>query len=613
MRNSDCKRLKSQIVSLSVFLFLIMLLSVTATFTSCIESIRESNLFSSSNDKSNAEADSVFDILLNYYNNDTDSAIIVAAVMEDEFVKEDNTRDLVRLYSFLSEVYQYRKNDDYRALEYITKAMDMVATHPDYEFDRTFLYVNVGNIMFRYKLFYEAIYIYREIPKITDAATKPEVMALINSNIALSYQAMDMCDSARSYFDLSLRFVEKAGKDRTMLRIQYYNYLSSLALQCGDFDSIPVYYGKADELFDVIDTIILKHQIAYINQYWQDVSLGYYTNKIRSFDKMAEYYKINGNYEAAEELYINAMHYARLSDDCIWCTGILLGLSETFLLSKDYDIAMDYVDSCENFVNNENIDFEIMSRMYNQKAEIFLNSGKKLDAKKYAQLAIQYNDSLIIQKTSDDVILKKIELAVKPVQLAMKNIELSRNEKIRTIENQNLLIKLLLVAFIFIALISFVYYRLYRNLKKTQIELATRTIEKIKIVANANVEKTKLKDVIDQELLQKFEEEMLEKKAYLESNISLIIIAEKLETNRSYISRIINTVYGMNFNDYINKLRINEACKIICNNTNPNFTIDHLFSEVGFTGKSTFYVAFKKYTGVTPAVFFNLNNQPEQL
>ena len=100
----------------------------------------------------------------------------------------------------------------------------------------------------------------------------------------------------------------------------------------------------------------------------------------------------------------------------------------------------------------------------------------------------------------------------------------------------------------------------------------------------------------------------MNKKAFLESNLTLNVIAEKLETNRSYISRIINTVYGMNFNDYINKLRINEACTIICNNTNPNFTIDHLFSEVGFTGKSTFYAAFKKYSGVTPAVFFKMNN-----
>ena len=46
-------------------------------------------------------------------------------------------------------------------------------------------------------------------------------------------------------------------------------------------------------------------------------------------------------------------------------------------------------------------------------------------------------------------------------------------------------------------------------------------------------------------------------KRFLNKDISLAVLAGQLESNTKYLSEIINTHYNVNFNTYINRLRIN--------------------------------------------------------
>ena len=64
-----------------------------------------------------------------------------------------------------------------------------------------------------------------------------------------------------------------------------------------------------------------------------------------------------------------------------------------------------------------------------------------------------------------------------------------------------------------------------------------------------------------------------------------------------------NTYAGSNFSDYINSYRVEEAKKLLADTTFDNYTIVAVGLECGFNSKSTFYNAFKKFTGVTPTVY----------
>lgn len=50
----------------------------------------------------------------------------------------------------------------------------------------------------------------------------------------------------------------------------------------------------------------------------------------------------------------------------------------------------------------------------------------------------------------------------------------------------------------------------------------------------------------------------------------------------------------------MNQYRIKEVKNLLLQNKEKNMTIDHIAYDVGFNNKSSFYMAFKKFTNNTP-------------
>ncbi|NQY30498.1 MAG: AraC family transcriptional regulator [Flavobacteriaceae bacterium] len=78
-----------------------------------------------------------------------------------------------------------------------------------------------------------------------------------------------------------------------------------------------------------------------------------------------------------------------------------------------------------------------------------------------------------------------------------------------------------------------------------------------------------------------------------------------MDTNKSYTSKIINDYSNKNYNNFVNEYRVNEARKLLTEKENWSFTIEFIASKVGFKSKSTFNIAFKKFTGITPSYFLS--------
>lgn len=105
------------------------------------------------------------------------------------------------------------------------------------------------------------------------------------------------------------------------------------------------------------------------------------------------------------------------------------------------------------------------------------------------------------------------------------------------------------------------------------------------------------------EYLNKFEKFVKQDKNYLDSNLSLELVAEQFGVNKSHLSRIINTELGKNFSDYVNELRVEEAKSYMKMPEFQNYTLISIGLEAGFNSKTAFNSAFKKYTGITPSEF----------
>ena len=81
-------------------------------------------------------------------------------------------------------------------------------------------------------------------------------------------------------------------------------------------------------------------------------------------------------------------------------------------------------------------------------------------------------------------------------------------------------------------------------------------------------------------------------------DLSLSVLADKLGLNRYYISHLFSQKLGMRFNDYVNSLRISEACRMLLNSDD---SVTDICFHVGFGTLRTFNRAFIKHTGRTPS------------
>ncbi len=111
--------------------------------------------------------------------------------------------------------------------------------------------------------------------------------------------------------------------------------------------------------------------------------------------------------------------------------------------------------------------------------------------------------------------------------------------------------------------------------------------------------KSSLKD--SSELFDQISGLVREEQLYLDFDLKLNTLSEKLGSSVHHVSQAINQNSGMSFPDFINGFRIEEAKKRLLV-PKPD-TIFAISLDVGFNSKAAFYTAFKKVTSQTPTEF----------
>lgn len=96
---------------------------------------------------------------------------------------------------------------------------------------------------------------------------------------------------------------------------------------------------------------------------------------------------------------------------------------------------------------------------------------------------------------------------------------------------------------------------------------------------------------------------MLDKKPYLDSKLTLTSLANQMNISSNHLSQIINQYEQENFNDFVNRYRIEEFIKRAAKDTHLSFLA--LALDSGFNSKSTFNTVFKKQKGMTPSQYLS--------
>ena len=77
-------------------------------------------------------------------------------------------------------------------------------------------------------------------------------------------------------------------------------------------------------------------------------------------------------------------------------------------------------------------------------------------------------------------------------------------------------------------------------------------------------------------------------------------LADEIGTCNRYISAVVNTRFHMNYNQYVNKLRIEDAMSLLVDKRYQKLKIEEVGDMVGFATRLAFYAAFFRFMGITP-------------
>ncbi|PCJ94775.1 MAG: hypothetical protein COA50_10300 [Flavobacteriaceae bacterium] len=110
-----------------------------------------------------------------------------------------------------------------------------------------------------------------------------------------------------------------------------------------------------------------------------------------------------------------------------------------------------------------------------------------------------------------------------------------------------------------------------------------------------------------QNLYKQIEQLFQEGQVYLEPELKIDVIANKLNVTTHRISQTINTLTLKPFYDYVNSFRVDHLKELLLDTDHRKFTILALGIESGFNSKATLNRTFKQHVGMTPKAFQQRN------
>lgn len=221
----------------------------------------------------------------------------------------------------------------------------------------------------------------------------------------------------------------------------------------------------------------------------------------------------------------------------------------------------------------------------------------------------------------------RYEMAIKEKEIL--KLQSENEKKSARIQRNRVIIFSMIAGFAIIITASWFMTRFYRDKIKVLKELVRRDVESIKAehlaepittpriipvsrnntsfptpaAATRSMVQINIPDELKERLYGQLITLMKVEKRYLDPSLTLADISKELNTNTSYLSRVINDKAAQNFSQFLNEFRIKETRRLLSDPDFSNLSIEGIAQTVGFNSKSAFNAAFKSKTGVTPSFY----------
>jgi len=107
----------------------------------------------------------------------------------------------------------------------------------------------------------------------------------------------------------------------------------------------------------------------------------------------------------------------------------------------------------------------------------------------------------------------------------------------------------------------------------------------------------------------RFNRIVIEQQMFLQPQLTIMDVADRLGTNKTYVSKLVNNTYHMPFPDLINALRVEYTQRYLINHRTA--TQAEVAQACGYTSASALNNTFKKVTGMTPKIWLAIHDQEQ--
>lgn len=502
------------------------------------------------------------------------------------------TKRLYRLAQDANDTLYVAKSFHYMADYYYAKYHNDSAYYYFTKAEKKYLsYGNVKDLM-RVKFSKADILLYEkdfsgaetEIIRVLKMAKKVKDYRLIYdcyANLGNALLGLNNDTDALKYYEKALEVTNHLENDSqyVILKPQILNYIGNLYAKIGVYQKAKQYYKAS------MRNVNLKFVEPYL--YSRTINSEAYTEM-----------KL-GNFEQAEKKFFEALAIRESQHNVPGIVKTYLNMGELYKANGAKDKAVYYLNKAMTLGKvNKIFEDEL-------KALEFLTEFDLPDKAKLFKRYIKLNDSLQTIERANRNKFARIAYETEEI-LNEKNTILKQRDHIA-------LQRWLILGGSLIVIVGFVFF-FYRYLqsqkrlfdKERRAYEEYMSIKKIELSSRSSTDSTLIiQEEVVKGILQKLE--VFEKeRRFLDKNCSLDSVAKEMDTNTTYLSKVINEKKGCNFSNYINGLRIDYGIYLLENDlVFRKYSISGMAESLGFNSTTSFTRAFTAKTNMRPSFFLS--------
>ncbi|MDR2907929.1 MAG: helix-turn-helix domain-containing protein [Bacteroidales bacterium] len=470
----------------------------------------------------------------------------------------------------------YRENNLDEALACLNLLMERAPQYTDIEHQKigiqtyycaAIIHYYMDNLRLAYELSLKALQLSEAIEETKD---RPGIYVVIG-NI---YSQLHQPDLAKRYFNEAMNIRQDSSFMALVL-----NNIGSACVDGGELDSAYLFLKQSIDIAgrhrpSLIGTIQNSLALLYKEKKMYDSAFYYYRLSLAEAQRVGDDYAVSATFSDLGKLFLDL----RRPDSAVYYTN----LSNAIAIKYDF----------KTFLMENYLTLSKVAESRGQSAVAFAHFKKYADLERSSRSHKQVAGINQIQRLYE----------VAKTNQHIEQLTIAHRIKQQTVRYQYVILTIIVLVLAFVIAWNRKLNRAYRKLFEKNVEIVELQ-KNCPETPSVKYQNSHLSNEQQSELLARIYVLMEDTAVICAPDFSVEKMAEMLQSNRMYISQVINETLNKNFRSFINDYRIREAQRLFSESDASKFTVEAVSLKTGYKSRTSFISAFKEITGVSPSFY----------